>query len=127
METSIEAPFRLILSPNQYAAWVHALKEVLAFQTPASPQKDVDWVELWHTRLATRLDPGKIEEGPNLLRTVRALWAKDGSFSTDATKCPNSYGSGSATDDPYRSALDAHDRLILSIFLPITSYFQAIS
>ena len=110
METSIEVPFRLIISPNRYAAWVHALKEVMASQTPASPQKEVDWVELWQTRLATRPAPGEIQEGPNSLRTVRALWAKDSSFSTDATKCPNSYDSGSDTDDPFRSALDAHDR-----------------
>ncbi|NLC14412.1 MAG: hypothetical protein GX768_10280, partial [Chloroflexi bacterium] len=30
LETAIEAPFRLILSPNRHAAWVHAVKEVVS-------------------------------------------------------------------------------------------------
>ena len=44
-ETAIEAPFRLLISPNRYGAWVHATSPVRAQDGT---------VELWHTRLATR-------------------------------------------------------------------------
>ena len=64
-ETSIEAPYRLILSPNRYAAWFHATQPVRS--------EDGEVVELWHTRLGTRLQ-SKLTEDDHYLRTVRAVW-----------------------------------------------------
>jgi len=182
LETSIETPFRLILSPNQLAAWVHAFKEVVAVHKmnlaswpggiilsalavlpklvvdgkkglkevilwpvkkfssdqpsleiaeinavllqaggavkkqaglvePFPWYENVDWVELWHTRLATRLHTGAVDEGPNYLRTVRAIWAKDAAFTTNITLPPQPYSSTNPSfDDPVRYALDANDR-----------------
>ena len=45
-QTAIEVPWRLILSPNSYAAWFHAL----------GPVTRNGRTELWHTRLGVRLD-----------------------------------------------------------------------
>ena len=67
-ETSIEAPYRLILSPNRYAAWFHSTDPVRS--------EDGQVVELWHTRLGTRL-PGKLTEEDHFMRTVRAIWTRD--------------------------------------------------
>lgn len=99
-ETALELPFRLILSPNRHAAWAHALAPV------ASPK--TGRVELWHTRLATRVKDA-VEEGDHRLRTVRALWARSGPtpnqrFDTDlAGKPPHS-------NEPFRMSLDPADR-----------------
>ena len=180
LETSIEMPFRLILSPNRYAAWVHELSEVVAtrkifygiyptlvketkaiqdfpkrvekkssttlkssnmpakslllehkIKEEASIEKllqandtasnikgiypnlqffyeNIDWVELWHTRLATR-NGEEVDEGENPLRTVRAIWAKDACFSKDVGQVPQPYPPGSS-DDPFRASLDSCDR-----------------
>jgi hypothetical protein len=182
-ETSIEAPLRLILSPNKHATWAHAVKEVVSTQKilyglyPATHQavktkqvasrssevktetaaktirkttetttvnnqkfekpeleqliqvasfvakvpvgihdfqflfENIDWVELWHTRLATRLDES-IDENPNPLRTVRAIWAKDEQFKAIVdNNYPDPYNKSSPSiDDPYRTSLDAYDR-----------------
>ncbi len=44
-ETNIEAPWQLILSPSQRAAWAHANRSVT---------RPNGLTELWHTRLAVR-------------------------------------------------------------------------
>ena len=44
-ETAIEVPWRLILSPNSFAAWIHAFGLVTRHGR----------TELWHTRLGVRL------------------------------------------------------------------------
>ena len=49
-ETAIEVPWRLVLSPNSYAAWFHALNPVTRHGR----------TELWHTRLGVRLSPRTI-------------------------------------------------------------------
>ena len=56
--TAIEVPYRLILSPDDFAVWSHASK----------PVTHADWTELWHTRLASRrnADP-----------RIRAIWSPD--------------------------------------------------
>jgi len=106
-ETALELPFRLLLSPNRHAAWVHAASPV---SSPVSGR-----TELWHTRLATRLetpDGSLLEEGEHQLRTVRAVWARSGStpplpdqqFSTDPDDRPG------PSDEPFRMSLDAADR-----------------
>lgn len=65
--TAIEAPLRLILSPNQYAAWAHA----------SSPVTAANWTELWHTRLAVRGPNHTVDEARTDLRKVRAIWSPD--------------------------------------------------
>lgn len=64
--TAIEAPYRLILSPNWFAGWGHAAK----------PVTHGGMTELWHTRLGVRTKDG-IDEQETTLRTVRAIWCKD--------------------------------------------------
>jgi hypothetical protein len=66
-QTAIEAPYRLILSPNYYAGWAHA----------ALPVVQGGRTELWHTRLGVRTQPGQVDENNQYYRTVRAVWAKD--------------------------------------------------
>jgi hypothetical protein len=110
-ETAVEAPYRLMLSPNQSAGFLHAI----------SPVTRGKRTELWHTRLGVKGDNGHLydrsyeyawdgdslrvvkftpgEEPFDALRTVRAIWSPD-----YAATCPthNNY--------PFRASLDRHDR-----------------
>jgi hypothetical protein len=86
--TAIEAPYRLILSPDDFSTWSHA----------TGPITHDDWTELWHTRLGSRkgADPG-----------VRAIWSPD----FRATSLQNHYTLAAPTSvDPFRASLDARDR-----------------
>lgn len=82
-QTSIEAPFRLVISPDSGARWTHAPEPV-----PAAA--DVRHVELWHTRLgraapgAEPEDPPGVTEEPTRERIVRAVWARDRDHLTPA-------------------------------------------
>ncbi|HMJ13461.1 MAG TPA: hypothetical protein VK524_18710, partial [Polyangiaceae bacterium] len=73
IETALELPFRLILSPNKHARFAHAA-------TAAQSEKNGRH-ELWHTRLATR-DPqtANVTESAHRMRTVRAIWTRDFDF-----------------------------------------------
>jgi hypothetical protein len=99
-ETSIEAPFRLMISPNRFGAWVHAVE----------PQSSHDGtVELWHTRLAVRKEDQQGEktviEADDPLRTVRAIWTRDPDFK------PEEWGHGPKHSHvPFRMSLDSTDR-----------------
>jgi hypothetical protein len=66
-QTAIEAPYRLILSPNYYAGWAHAPKAV----------EHGGRTELWHTRLGVRAQEGEVDERSDYYRTVRAVWSED--------------------------------------------------
>jgi len=68
-ETSIEYPYRLMLSPNKYAGWAHATKPVW---NPTNHR-----AELWHTRLGVKMSDGTVSETASALRTVRAVWSPD--------------------------------------------------
>lgn len=183
LETALETPFRLILSPNRHAAWVHAVSEVVSVRrryfpasalqfhsdlssliaeddilhtsiegqsdkieapkistkskevkakkklTPAEMAKvdpnlegvfkpafkDTDWVELWHTRLATRQTDSSVTEDQNdPMKAVRAIWAKDAGFlrqyeSGEALDAPQPFPND-ASDNRYRTPLDSADR-----------------
>jgi hypothetical protein len=92
-ETALEVPYRLILSPNNHAGWIHRSDVVTSNGR----------TELWHTRLGVRDPQGNVSTGMDRLRTLRAIWSPD--FSTD----PHS-GPGHIPMIPYRMALDRQDR-----------------
>jgi hypothetical protein len=88
-QTAIEVPYRLLLSPDPFAQWSHALTSV----------EHGGWAELWHTRLGSHrnADP-----------RIRAVWSPD----FDAAKLQDHFSSATPTlnDDPFRSSLDSRDR-----------------
>jgi hypothetical protein len=92
-ETAIEAPWRLLLSPNQTGAWAHS----------ASPVTFNGNTELWHTRLAVRRATGdQFVADETLPRTVRAVWSPDYS--------PGTLPLHQEPPVPFRMPLDANDR-----------------
>jgi hypothetical protein len=98
LETSIESPFRLIVSPNSYGAWTHAVKPVTYNGR----------TELWHTRLGVRWGKGKINEDAALLRTMRAVWSPDYQASMTGPGDPG--GTYGTNDNPFRMSLNRQDR-----------------
>ena len=66
-QTAIEAPYRLIVSPNRRGAFRHSA-------TPVGPD---DRLELWRTHLTVRRDDGALDDEDASQRTVRALWNRD--------------------------------------------------
>ncbi|PEG42089.1 hypothetical protein CQY20_04070 [Mycolicibacterium agri] len=75
-QTAIEAPYRLVVSPDErYGGFAHSAD---AAEAPGDPSR----VELWHTRLAVRMFDSQdrfvgIDERDNTRRTVRAIWSRD--------------------------------------------------
>ena len=68
LETAIELPYRLHLSPNHAVAWIHAR----GLRTHAGV------TELWHTRLANRPSPDTIIElSRKQPAPLRAIWSPD--------------------------------------------------
>lgn len=107
-ETSIEAPYRLLISPNKYAAWAHAKEPVISPQTKRT--------ELWHTRCALRLQ-GQLTEADHRLKTIRAIWTRDPFFQliADGDAYPPEglhYNPNLPNPvlNPFRMSLDAFDR-----------------
>lgn len=115
LETAIEAPTRLIISPNQLTDFAHVRNvrtdkttqyvhpkpapNSLAVNDPLNTNNG-QIIELWHTRLGVKLKNGAINENAfNHLKTIRALWSSD-------------YGSP-GIEQPFRSALDSRDRYLL--------------
>jgi len=92
-ETAIEYPYRLILSPNKYAAWAHSLDPVWNPQNRRT--------ELWHTRLGTKSATG-VNERSNHFRTLRAIWSPD--YGTSRNLTPP------FLERPFRTSLNRRDR-----------------
>ncbi len=107
-ETALETPYRLILSPNQYAGWAH--RSDLASKTDA---KGIVWTELWHTRLGIkRVDKDKnvtIDEQDDYYRTLRAVWSPDYN-PNDGPGVLQSPKHFPAPGNFFRMSLDARDR-----------------
>ncbi len=115
LETSIEAPTRLYISPNQMAAFAHLLdveeKDVVTNPVYNPNQLQINdplstsagkVIELWHSRLGIKLKSGKIDESAlHYLKTIRALWAADARLKLE-DKPPRNL--------PFRAALDGRDR-----------------
>ena len=75
METSLEVPMRLYLSPTSLAGWKH-LKKITADKGIIKETNRL--FELWHTRMGTKTSKGIDESNlTNEQRIVRALWADD--------------------------------------------------
>jgi hypothetical protein len=70
LDTALELPTRLVLSPNQFGGWAHALGTVTS---PTSGR-----TEVWHTRLGVLVNGAVDESNTNVAaRTVRAIWTRD--------------------------------------------------
>lgn len=91
-QSIIEAPYRVGLSPNKYAAWAHSL-------TPVTHE---DRTELWHTRLGVRAKDGTVDEESTYYRTVRAIWSPDYNASAPPP--------GSGDTSPFRMSLTSAQR-----------------
>lgn len=88
-ETALEVPHRLVLSPNERSTWVHS----------SGPVTHDSRTELWHTRLAVRVN-GEVREDEPKDRTVRAIWSPD--YRAGVAPVANDY--------PFRTTLTANDR-----------------
>jgi hypothetical protein len=113
LQTSIEIPYRLILSPGSGVAWVNA----------ANPVTHRGRTELWHTRLAkilnvkTKTGTQKVfqEAAPGKTIPLRAIWSPDfvdhGQLPTFVT--------------PFQSSMDPSDRFQIVILTSgATGYFD---
>lgn len=67
VETAIEMPYRLTLSPDRSVVWVNA----------ASPQTHAGRTELWHTRLAYREGEKIVNLSKSRPAPMRAIWSPD--------------------------------------------------
>src|SRR5205085_12611412 len=85
LDTSIELPFRLQISPNTYGRWSHA--------TSAKQRGATGRVELWHTRLTT---PQRWQ------KTIRVLWTRDPTFFVND---PGEEYGGEAAKEPFQASL----------------------
>lgn len=100
--TRLELPYRLLLSPNELAAWAHSMEPVTS---------DGGRTELWHTRLAVRTSSGDIDESARSakLRTVRAVWTRDPGFDPDDACSVTGLGNS----PPFLASLSQKDRIKL--------------
>jgi hypothetical protein len=66
-ETSVELPYRLVLSPGPTGRWQHE----------STPRSSGSRSELWHTRLTTPPADPTAPSGPRELPQLRAVWSPD--------------------------------------------------
>lgn len=101
LETALELPYRLVISPAKPVTWVHA----------RLPQTHAGWTELWHTRLASIRTNGPAttleEAGETNLIPIRAIWSPD---FEDHKPLPLT-----ADTSPFLSSLSRRDRAQLVI------------
>lgn len=115
-ETAIELPWRLLLSPNDAAAWAHSRSTV----------EREGRVELWHTRLGVRTTTGGtpgVDEDSTATRAVRAIWTRDLDqfpFDPTANAFPPADGSADTLQTPSDqpvplglTSLNSSDRIML--------------
>lgn len=106
LETAIEAPYRLVVSPSARGGWAHATQPVPAEGAPHR-------VELWHSRLGVRVeedDRTVTDERSSTQRVVRAVWARD------RERFPEWEDPGFLAPhdtEPFRTSLDGADRHML--------------
>jgi hypothetical protein len=103
VETAIELPWRLVLSPHAGAGWAHATRPVTRNGR----------TELWHTRLGVRRDDGGVDERDPAGRTLRAVWSTDPDFAAWLAN-PSGAPSGDtvpAAGLPFRMPLTPRNRV----------------
>jgi hypothetical protein len=112
VETQLEMPWRLILSPNETSGWAHS----------TVPVTHNGLTELWHTRLGTARPDGTVDETPGGTKTVRAIYAGDPAFPANqlnhsSPPAPNETPPGPGQqpafpqgEDPFLAAMYAVDR-----------------
>lgn len=119
IQTAIETPWRLVLSPNGFSAWAHSVNEV------SSGPETAPITELWHTRLGVRrggeVPPGQsaVDETEDYYRTLRAVWSPD--YDPDGGADQPPHFPQNDPGNPFRMSLDARDRHEL---VALTSDFQ---
>ena len=125
--TSLELPWRLLVSPNEHGAFAHS---------PVAIEHEGRY-ELWHSRLGVRAldadgkpildDEGRqtVDERKPDMRTIRAIWARDYEILPAAVPDPdfaftsppagNNFPDAGGTQDqpPVRMALNSRDRMML--------------
>ncbi|WP_143005545.1 hypothetical protein [Desulforhopalus singaporensis] len=106
LETVIEMPYRLWLSPHKGAAWAHSAAPVKGHR---------DRIELWHTRLAVRGEKGDVDENNDYYRTLRAVWSPD----YDQQNVP---AAGTKSFLTSLDALDRHEIVALTSDFRIRGY-----
>jgi hypothetical protein len=105
LETMIEAPFRLEISPSAQGGWAHSVE-------PVGAEGARHRIELWHTRLGVRAET---DDGPVVderladQRIIRAVWTRDREAFPD---WPNELDPPHV-NDPFRMSLDSADRHML--------------
>lgn len=92
-ETAIEYPYRLILSPNKYAAWAHS---------KSAKRDDNGRAELWHSRLGVKHSDGSVDENAAYFRTMRAIWSPDVGTNYNM--------SAKFKERPFRTSINRRDR-----------------
>ncbi len=112
-ETAIELPWRLVVSPNERAAWGHS---------PGAVVHDTR-VELWHTRLGLRATAKDgtptVDEDSTYYRTMRAIWSRDFDESGHPFHSPPvlaDFPSQDPKENPpihVRTTLNSRDRMML--------------
>ncbi len=104
-QTSIELPWRLIVSPHTGERWRHATAPVTS---PAGR------TELWHSRLVAPRSDGSVIEPPrpDPARSVRAVWALTGEGSPKPMQgqFPSAAELPVPNTSPFRMPLDDFDR-----------------
>jgi hypothetical protein len=103
-ETSIELPFRLVLSPGEGARFAHDLRPAASSATGHTA--------LWHTRLAGKFEADTGQHAPTA-QSIRAIWARGGPGSDQArfTDHWSALPLSLAKDGtPFRASLDDRDR-----------------
>lgn len=114
-ETAIELPWRLVVSPNDLAAWAHSQPAVTHDAR----------TELWHTRLGLRTKAADgspaVDEVSTYNRTIRAVWARDFQESghpfpqhePSTADFPSPDPSDNPPLSPVRTSLNSRDRMML--------------
>lgn len=94
LETAIELPYRMIISPDHNVAWQHRIRAVA----------HLGRVELWHTRMALRQDREIHDLSLDNKAALRAIWSPDFTpTNPPPSDSPDTPGLG-------RSALSSNDR-----------------
>ncbi len=94
VETAIELPWRLVISPTAGGQWSH----------PTDPITSQGFTELWHTRLAASADEAAADGG-----AIRAIWNYDTQSNGKPTLAKGTPPSAS-DESPFITSLTEFDR-----------------